>query len=151
MDDKKTSRHAGKKQKCDVDGMACSSTLTYCRLGASLPIRCAVHRTPEMVLKNPPAPAPAKQPASPKCDPVQDPDLLGSAPTSLASSVSGKSIAELYGQQVTSPPKAYQCREKNFKKKATYTHEEEEDDSIPVLCEQHGKTLPGAYLAKGVL
>ena len=152
MDDKKTSRLAGKTTKCDVDGMACSVTPTYCRLGATLPTRCAVHRTPEMVLKTPPAPAPAKQPASPQRDPVeQEPSLLGSAPTSPTSTVIGKSIAELYGPQVTSPPKTFQCREKSCKKKATYTHEDEDDDSIPVLCEQHGKLLPGAYVAKGVL
>ena len=67
MEDKKTSRHAGPKTlKCDIDGMACISTPTYCRLGAFLPTRCAsaLHKMPEIVLKNQPAAASSKLKAS---------------------------------------------------------------------------------------
>ena len=63
----------------------------------------------------------------------------------------GKTVGDLYGQPQTSPAKQDICREKNCKKKATYTIETEEDDSIGVLCEEHAKGLPGTYKVKGVL
>ena len=56
-------------------------------------------------------------------------------------------IGDLYGQPQTSPAKQDICREKICKKKkAMYTIETEEDDSIGVLCEEHAKGLPGTRL-----
>ena len=62
----------------------------------------------------------------------------------------GHSLGELFGKQ-SSPVKAYLCNENNCKKKATFTHKAQEDDSILVLCADHAKNLPGAYIAKGMM
>ena len=63
----------------------------------------------------------------------------------------GKTIGDLYGQPQTSPAKQDICREKNCRKKATFTIETEEDDSIGVLCKVHANGLPGMYKVKGAL
>ena len=57
-------------------------------------------------------------------------------------------IEDLYGQPQTSPAKQDICREKNCRKKATFTIETEENDSIGVLCEEHANGLPGMYKVK---
>ena len=77
-------------------------------------------------------------------------DILEKCPQSPPDkSAVGQSLGELFGKQ-SSPVKAYLCNKKNCKK-ATFTHEAQEDDSIPVLCADHAKNLPGAYIAKGMM
>ena len=69
----------------------------------------------------------------------------------MDTSAIGVSVGDLYGQPQTSPMKQDICREKSCRKKATYTVETEDDDSIKVLCKEYAKGLPGTYKVKGLL
>ena len=69
-------------------------------------------------------------------------DAMPTSPT-LGTDAAGKYIGEIFGKPLSSPVKPLQCREKTCKKKAVYTHEDEEDNSVPILCEQHRKNLLG--------
>ena len=59
----------------------------------------------------------------------------------------GQSLGDLFGKQA-SPTKNYVCKEKNCKKRATFTHEAEDDDSIAILCADHAKNIPGTYICR---
>ena len=78
-------------------------------------------------------------------------EILHTKQVQVDTSAIGKSVGDLYDQLQTSPAKQDICREKSCRKKATYTVETQEDDSIGVLCEEHAKGLPGTYKVKGLL
>ena len=82
---------------------------------------------------------------------IVDGDILTAPHTPAIPNVAGKSCGKLFGKPPTSPVKVFQCIIKSCKKKATYMLETEDDDSIPRLCPDHAKNMPGAYLAKGIL
>ena len=163
---------ATKKQpKCDIEGINCEEVPTFARLGAAQPSRCVQHRVPDMVTKEPvplltsvSSSAAQKQTGSSKkkslvkqvqfnepSDEGKEYDILQTSKTAVDTSALGMSCGDLFGQPQTSPVKPDICREKSCKKKATFTLETEDDDSIGVLCAEHAKAIPGAYKVKGIL
>ena len=156
------------KPTCDIEGTSCPEVPTFLRLGASRPSRCLAHKMPDMVKIKEVVPvciggkkaatvATSNKPVlkevafSKQVEEILDGDILTAPHTPEIPNVAGKSCGEIFGKPPTSPVKVFQCNVKTCKKKATYTLETEDDDSIPLLCPEHAKNMPGAYLAKGIL
>ena len=149
----------GSAPTCDIDGANCQETPTYARFGSKRPSRCFSHRMPQMVKVSQvvhPQPKKAdKQPIVQETSTAEadmpPPDIFEPCTQSAPDeSAIGQSLGDLFGKQA-SPTKNYVCKEKNCKKRATFTHEAEDDDSIAILCADHAKNIPGTYVAKGVL
>ena len=160
--------HTAKKLKCDIEGTSCTVVPTFARLGAAVPTRCIAHKMPDMVAKqadqtiqtqfsaaSKSAVQPHKKSAAKQVtfqgETDRELELLHTKQVEVDRSAVGKTIGDLFGEPQTSPAKLDICREKVCKKKATYTIETEEDDTIGVLCEEHAKGLPGTYKVKGLL
>ena len=160
--------NTGKKLKCDIEGISCDVLPTFARLGATIPTRCVAHKMPDMVAKQPDpklhthsaaaskaADQPLKKTAAKQVtfhdESDREVEILHTKQVEVDVTAVGKTVGDLYGQPQTSPAKQDICREKNCRKKATFTIETEEDDSIGVLCEEHANGLPGTYKVKGVL
>ena len=160
--------HTAKKLKCDIEGTSCTVVPTFARLGAAVPTRCIAHKMPDMVAKpadqtiqtqfsaaSKPAVQPHKKSAAKQVtfqgETDRELEILHTKQVEVDRTAVGKTIGDLFGEPQTSPAKLDICREKVCKKKATYTIETEEDDTIGVLCEEHAKGLPGTYKVKGLL
>ena len=162
--------NTGKKLRCDIEGTSCTVLPTFAWLGAAVPTRCIAHKMPDMVAKQPDPKLHTHSATASKAGGVDQPlkktaakqvtfhdesdrevEILHTKQVEVDVTAVGKTVGDLYGQPQTSPAKQDICREKNCRKKATFTIETEEDDSIGVLCEKHAKGLPGTYKVKGVL
>ena len=160
------SQASTKNPKCDVEGMICKEAPTWMRLGAGRPTRCTAHKVPDMVKSAkevvPLATKPASQPLHVQkakkvvvfekaVQEVDNPDFLSAPGTPEVQDVSQQSIGDLFGKPSASPTKQHICREESCRKKATYTIDTEDDDTVAVFCADHAKHIPGVYLAKGPL
>ena len=152
------SQASTKTPKCDVEGMICKEAPTW--------MRCTAHKVPDMVKSAkevvPLATKPASQPLHVQkakkvvvfekaVQEVDNPDFLSAPGTPEVQDVTQQSIGDLFGKPSASPTKQHICREELCRKKATYTIDTEDDDTVAVFCADHAKHIPGVYLAKGPL